>query len=182
MLLLRTQRIKQQSRKRTSLRLNHRILPPPRHTLYNTSRTLHLRNHSPALQRLVQQLRLIGVWEKLRRTVAGPTYITHNSTTRLDRIYTSDSLRNELQTTDIHVCSFSDHKIVTLRICLPSLGREPGRGFWTLRPHFLTNDNVEGFKARWQFWTRQRRNYPSWMTTGVASYCYLVGHHLAQEQ
>lgn len=120
-------------------------------------------NHSPALHRTVQQLRLVDAWEKLRGNTPGPTYITHNSTSRLDRIYISTSLRGQLRTTDTHVCCFSDHKAVTLRLCLPSLGREPGRGFWTLRPHLLTNENIEEFQIRWQSWTRQKRNFPSWM-------------------
>lgn len=120
-------------------------------------------NHSPALQRTVQQLQLIDVWETLRRNTPGPTHITHNSSSRLDRIYSSASLRDQLRATDTHACCFSDHKAVTLRICLPNLGREPGRGFWTLRPQLLTNENIEEFQLRWQSWTRQKRNYPSWM-------------------
>ena len=121
-------------------------------------------NHSPALQRAVQQLQLVDAWEKLRGNTPGPTHITHNSTSRLDRIYTSTSLRSQLRSTDTHVCCFSDHKAVTLRLCLPNLGKEPGRGFWTLRPHLLTNEHVEEFRTRWQYWTRQRRHYPTWMT------------------
>lgn len=37
-------------------------------------------NHSPALQRTVQQLQLVDVWQKLRRNTPGPTHITHNAT------------------------------------------------------------------------------------------------------
>lgn len=78
-------------------------------------------------------------------------------------MYVSQSLRSHLRSTDIHVCSFSDHKALTARICLPYLGREPGRGFWSLRPHLLTAENVQEFQLRWQYWTRQRRNFGSWM-------------------
>lgn len=120
-------------------------------------------NASPSLSATVQQLLLRDVWIKLCPRIPGHTYITANSTSRLDRIYVSDGLCQHLRSTDTHVCSFSDHKALTARICLPQLGREPGRGFWCLRPHLLTTENMEEFQQRWQYWTRQRRNYSSWM-------------------
>ena len=42
-------------------------------------------NHSPALQATVQQLQLLDVWEKLCPNNPGYTYITQNSSSRLDR-------------------------------------------------------------------------------------------------
>ena len=72
-------------------------------------------------------------------------------------------MREQLRTAQTHVCSFSDHKTLTLRICLPLLGHERGRGYWSLRPHLLTDDNIVDFQYRWQYWTRQRRNYRSWL-------------------
>lgn len=126
-------------------------------------------NFSPALQATVRQLQLKDVWEQLKPQCAGHTYITANSSSRLDRVYVSNNLREHLRSADIHVCSFTDHKAVTIRICLPHLGREPGRGFWCLRPHLLTEENIEEFRYRWQYITRQRRLYASWMAwwTGV---------------
>lgn len=50
-------------------------------------------NSSPALQFAVQQLRLIDVWQQLRSRDMGYTYITHNSSSRLDRFYVSAGLR-----------------------------------------------------------------------------------------
>lgn len=120
-------------------------------------------NHSPTLQRTIQQLQLVDVWEKLHPRTEGPTYISHNSSARLDRIYVSLNQCRQLRTINTHVCCFSDHKAVTMRMCLPNLGREPGRGFWSLRPHLLTHENLEEFRVQWQFWTRQKRNYSSWM-------------------
>lgn len=122
------------------------------------------RNDSPALRTTVQQLQLSDAWIKLNSRVPGHTYLSVNSTARLDRYYVSSNLCSQLRSIGTHVCSFSDHKAVTLRICLPNLGRAPGRGFWSLRPHLLTAENIEEFRYRWQFWTRQKRNYPSWMT------------------
>lgn len=120
-------------------------------------------NSSPALQATVQQLRLQDVWQQLRPRENGYTHITHNSSSRLDRLYTSAGLRDQLRSTAVHVCCFSDHQAVTARICLPLPNTAPGRGFWSLRPHLLTTENIEDFQIRWQYWTRERRNFPSWM-------------------
>lgn len=121
-------------------------------------------NYSPALQATVQQLQIHDAWIKLHPNTPGHTFVTHNSASRLDRIYISKSLCPQLRTAETHVCCFTDHKALTVRICLPSLGRQPGFGFWSIRPHILTNENIEDFQQRWQFWTRQRRNYPSWIS------------------
>lgn len=120
-------------------------------------------NLSPALQTAVRQLQLFDVWEQLQPQAQGYTYISHNSASRLDRIYVTQGLRNQLRNSDTHVCSFTNHKAVTARICLPHLGHESGRGYWSLRPHLLTPENIAEFRNRWQYWTRQRRNFPSWM-------------------
>ncbi|XP_058456401.1 uncharacterized protein LOC131433815 [Malaya genurostris] len=119
-------------------------------------------NTSPALQATIQQMQLHDVWVKLCPQVPGYTYVTHNSSSRLDRFYISPSLLNHLRNANTHVCSFTNHKAVTVRICLPHLGREPGRGYWSLRPHLLTTENIDEFKIKWQYWTRQRRNFQSW--------------------
>lgn len=121
-------------------------------------------NFSPILQRIVQQLQLIDVWEILHPRSIGPTYISHNSSARLDRVYVSVGQRNQLRTIDTHFCCFSDHKAVTARICLPNLGREPGHGFWALRPYLLNDENIDEFRIKWQYWTRQKRYYASWMS------------------
>lgn len=120
-------------------------------------------NTSPALQATVRQLQMCDVWVQLRGSELGPTYITHNSASRLDRFYVNPGLRENIREVNTHVCSFTNHKAVTLRICLPSLGREHGKGFWSLRPHLLSEENIEEFQIRWQFWTRQRRNFESWI-------------------
>lgn len=96
-------------------------------------------NSSPSLRTTIQQLNLHDVWIKLRPRDPGHTYVTANSTSRLDRIYVSGRLCEQLRNIHTHVCSFSDHMAVTSRLCLPNLGRPQGRGFWSLRPHLLTN-------------------------------------------
>ena len=67
-------------------------------------------NANRALQSTVQQLHLHNVWLQLRPRDIEYTYITHNSSSRLDRLYVSANLRNQLRTTAAHVCCFSNHK------------------------------------------------------------------------
>ena len=75
--------------------------------------------------------------------------------------HVSTGLCQQQRNAATHVCSFTDHKALTVRLCLPHLGRERGRGFWSLRPHLLTQENKEEFAVRWQYWTRQRNRYPN---------------------
>lgn len=58
-------------------------------------------NSSPALQSAIQQLRLLDVWQQLRSRESGYTYITHNSSSRLDRFYVSANLREHLRATKL---------------------------------------------------------------------------------
>lgn len=118
-------------------------------------------NMSPSLQAAVQQLGLHDVWLKLRSRDTGHTFITGHSSSRLDRIYVSESLCGQLRNIHTHACSFTDHMAVTSRVCLPNLGHAPGRGFWSLRPHLLTEEALADLRIRWQFWTRQRRYHRS---------------------
>lgn len=123
---------------------------------------------TPAPRYTQLQLRLHDVWQQLRPRETEYTYITHNSSSRLDRLYVSSGLREQLRAIHVHVCCFSDHKAVTARICLPLPDQARGRGFWSLRPHLLTDENVHEFQTRWQYWTRQRRNFQSWMEWWLA--------------
>ncbi|XP_055632515.1 uncharacterized protein LOC129772990 [Toxorhynchites rutilus septentrionalis] len=125
-------------------------------------------NNSPALQATIRQLQLSDIWVKLYPTTPAPTYITHNSVSRLDRIYVTNGLITHLRNAATHVCSFTNHKALTTRICLPSLGREPGRAYWSLRPHILTVENIIEFQISWHYVTRQRRYYPSWLTWWIS--------------
>lgn len=120
-------------------------------------------NFSLALKNFVQHLKLHDVGVGPNDGNRQFTYITHNSASRIDRIYVSSGLRNNLRSMDTHVCSFTNHKAVTVRLTLPNLGREPGRGYWSLRPCVLSPENIEELQLKWDYWTRQRRQYNSWI-------------------
>lgn len=125
-------------------------------------------NYSLALKNATQQLQLLDAWDTLKPNRVEFTYVTYNSASRIDRFYVSSNLRHQLRDADVHVCSFTNHKALTTRICLPNLGREPGRGFWSIRPHILSADNIEEFQEKWTYWTRHRRNFTSWIQWWVS--------------
>lgn len=120
-------------------------------------------SHSPALQRSIKNLHLTDTWELLYRDRVEYTFIRPNASSRLDRIYISEKLKPHLRTASVHVTSFTDHKAYLIRLCLPNQGKDIGRGYWSIRPHILTESNLEEFALKWVHWVRQRRNYKNWM-------------------
>lgn len=120
-------------------------------------------NFSRSLENLTRQLRFVDVWAALRGNDDGYTYITHNSAARLDRLYVCSDLKDQLRTAEIHACSFTNHHALTVRLCLPSLGNDYGRGYWSLHPRLLNEETLQELRTKWTYWTRQRRNYTSWM-------------------
>lgn len=141
----------------------HIILGGDFNSVIHSSDATGVSNFSLALKNMVQQLQLHDVVNVLNRENKQFTYITHNSASRIDRIYVSSGLLNNLRRADTHVCSFTNHKALTVRLALPNLGREKGRGYWSLRPCVLTTENIEELQLKWDYWTRQRRLYNSWI-------------------
>lgn len=101
-------------------------------------------------------------WDCLSREIEF-SFIRSNCKSRLDRIYVSANLVEQLRSASFHVNCFSDHKVYRIRLCLPDLGRAAGNGYWAMRAHVLTEENVEVFENKWNYWCRQRRNYNSWI-------------------
>lgn len=142
---------------------NYTILAGDFNSVINARDATGEGNHSLALKNTVQQTRLKDVWEALHGTRVEHTYITHNSASRIDRVYVSSNLRDQLRTAYVSACSFTNHMSLTTRLCLPNQGRAHGMGFWSLRPYVLTDETIEEFQQKWNYWTRQRRSYNSWM-------------------
>lgn len=121
-------------------------------------------SQSIALRVLVQNLNLKDTWEILNGNRTEFSFIRANSMSRLDRIYVSSNLCPQVRNTSFHVNSFSDHKVYRTRVCLPDLGRATGNGYWSMRTHTLTEENIDEFEHKWNWWTRRRRDFTSWMS------------------
>lgn len=119
-------------------------------------------NFSLSLSNLVRSMSLSDTWEILHNNENVYSYIRANTASRLDRIYISESLIPHMRTAEYFVNSFSDHKSLKVRCCLPNLGKSYGKGFWSLRTHILTEENLEEFGRKWNLWLRQKRDFPSW--------------------
>lgn len=119
-------------------------------------------NFSLSLQNLVRSLSLSDTWEVLHNNTVVYSYIRANTASRLDRIYVSASLLPHLRTAEYLVNSFSDHKSLKIRCCLPNLGKPVGKGYWSMRAHVLTDENLEEFGLKWNLWLRQKRHFASW--------------------
>ncbi|KAL9704610.1 hypothetical protein quinque_008128 [Culex quinquefasciatus] len=66
-------------------------------------------NPSAALQTAVQQIRLHDVWLKLHPNTHAPTYVVHNAESRLDRVYVSAGLCDQLRTAATHSFTILAH-------------------------------------------------------------------------
>lgn len=120
-------------------------------------------NHSFALKNLIDNLALKDAWEVLMGNRTAFSFIRPNCASRLDRLYISESLVTSLRTSEYLATSFSDHKAFKSRCCLPSQGRAHGRGFWSIRAHVLTEENLAEFELKWNRWLREKQNYGRWI-------------------
>lgn len=112
-------------------------------------------NKSAALRTLIHNLNMRDTWDCLSRELEY-SFIRSNCKSRLDRIYVSGNLVDHLRSASYHVNCFSDHKVYKLRLCLPDLGRDAGNGYWAMRGHVLTEENMEEFETKWNYWCRQK--------------------------
>ena len=120
-------------------------------------------NNSLALKNLTSNLGLKDSWDVLKPSQIAYSFIRPNCSSRLDRLYVSDTLVSCLRTAEYLVTSFSDHKAFKVRCCLPDQGRPTGNGFWSMRAHVLTDENLEEFERKWNRWLREKQNFSNWI-------------------
>jgi exonuclease III len=120
-------------------------------------------NHSPAFKAAAQNLQLLDSWEVLHQNRIEYTYIRPGIGARLDRIYVSRNLKQNVRDAKIYANCFSDHKSYVTVVSLPNLGVRYGYGSWRLKNNILNDDEaMADFPAKWQYWSRQKRNFSSW--------------------
>lgn len=143
---------------------SHLVLGGDFNCVVNTKDATGSSNYSQALKHLIDNLQLCDSWDHLHRNQIAFSFVRPNCASRIDRIYVSTSLVPHLRTSEYFVTPFSDHKAHKVRCCLPDLGKPHGRGFWSIRPHVLTTENLEEYEVKWNRWLRERRNYDSWLS------------------
>ena len=120
-------------------------------------------NMSKALHNLEKSLKLTDSWKALHPRKTEYSFIRGLAASRIDRIYAGEGLKTHITKAYFGVTSFSDHKAFIIRIGLPNLGKPSGKGIWTMRSHVLTSENLEEFQHKWNYITRQKRFYNSWV-------------------
>ncbi|KAL9698991.1 hypothetical protein quinque_002432 [Culex quinquefasciatus] len=120
-------------------------------------------NHSLVLKNLTSNLGLKDAWEVLKANQIAYSFIRPNCSSRLDRLFVSGAFVPGLRTAEYLVTSFTDHKAFKVRCCLPDQGRPTGNGFWSMRAHVLTEENLEEFELKWNRWLREKQNFNSWI-------------------
>lgn len=108
------------------------------------------------LQNAVDNLGLYDSWEHLRGNGVELLYVTRDSGSRIDRYHVSKTMKGQLRETNMHVVSFSGHKALTVRLALPEMPDTRRTGYWQFRPHVLTAENIEVFRGKRNYWTRQK--------------------------
>lgn len=121
-------------------------------------------NFSKELKKLVSDLKLHDAWELKYPTLVKFTYITHTSSSRIDRIYVSDSLITNVSTVETIPAIFSDHSAV---IACINLTPQPCRRFrsqWNLNTSLLQDSDLEdALTDAWHLCLRSIANFPSVM-------------------
>ncbi|KAJ4437792.1 hypothetical protein ANN_13730 [Periplaneta americana] len=117
-------------------------------------------NPSIALDRMILQLGLYDVWEKLHGNNIRFTYHNLNAASRIDRIYVNAASTDKLKTVSTMPFSFTDHDCVMLKV--EKLHHVPkiGKSYWKLNSQLLRDDKTtEDFKFFWEAVTdRVRRS------------------------
>lgn len=122
-------------------------------------------NVSSCLKQTIQHLNVDDTWTILNNHI-DYTYITSNTASRIDRIYISKNLKQNLRTTNVHSVAVSDHRAYVIRIAIPhevSNNINRTQKLWSLRKHLFTAENLDQFRIHWTKWTRQKKNYRSWL-------------------
>ena len=115
------------------------------------------------LNLLVDQLRLSDVWPTLRSD-RGHTFLTATMSSRLDRLYVGQPLKDLLVAVNTVPVSFSDHLAVVSSLSLPPEGSTATRppSAWTLDAAILQDEEFEElFSREWRHCCSQKDRFPS---------------------
>jgi len=94
------------------------------------------RNSSRTLERLIQGLDLVDVWDAtVYRQIY--THYTPTGAARLDRIYITEDLRQQKQGVETIAAAFTDHLAVLLKVAMTTSFIHEGKGLWRMNPCYL---------------------------------------------
>lgn len=97
-------------------------------------------NKSVELDCIVREFQLTDTWEHTHGAAPGFTYITSHSASRLDRIYVSDTLKNQVLHSEVWPTIFSDHAAFISTINMEKQRTYRARGIWKLNTTHLHDE------------------------------------------
>ena len=113
------------------------------------------------LQNILDEHKLCDIWRALNKNKKEFTWENPNKTIkcRIDRLYISKNLTNQIETTNILPIIWSDHKYITIKIKNNEYQKK-GPNFWKLNTSILQeeNYNVE-MEEFWKFWQTQKQKF-----------------------
>lgn len=119
-------------------------------------------NFSSELKCLVSDLKLKDAWEVKYPTLVRFTHIVRDSCSRIDRIYISENLKDNLVKVETIPTSFSDHSGV---LACVNLNPQPTRWFknqWNLNVSVLTDSDLgDAVRSAWEQCLRTSTTYQS---------------------
>ena len=89
------------------------------------------------------------------------TFTTHNSGTRLDRIYTSYNITKRNNNSEYIGIPCSDHDLGQKLTLNFKRTIKWGRGKWKLNDSLLTKENIEEYKKLYEGWQKEKMDFNS---------------------
>jgi exonuclease III len=119
------------------------------------------RNYSRALDKSVTGLKLHDIGEQNPARTSF-THYTPRVTSRLDRIYISNKLKQRKQGTLTVVAAFTDHMAIVLRMASSEPIPTRGTGHWRMNTSVLRKESFRRLlQQKWEVWRNHRKYYPT---------------------
>jgi hypothetical protein len=119
------------------------------------------RNYSRALDKLVTGLDLYDFGERTSTRLSFAHY-TPRGSSRIDRIYISNTLKRKRQGVATVAADFTDHLAVVLRMASTDPIPTSGRGFWQMNSAVLGDVGFRQIlQGKWETWRGHRKYYPT---------------------
>ena len=117
----------------------------------NKKDQLGIPNISQTLTLLVTQFSLTDIWEYLHKNDVVFTFRRGTAASRIDRLYTSNDLKQHIKRSRVVPLAFSDHHAVICAIQKEIHFKQKGKGCWKLNASLMLDIEIqERFRQKWQ--------------------------------
>lgn len=119
-------------------------------------------NYCKELHDLVKHIRLKDAWEIKYPTLVRYTFFTSDSSSRLDRVYVTDTASDRVLSTEVIPAVFSDHCALSVTVNLDKQPTKCYRNQWMLNVSLLRDvELADVIQNTWNICLRSINRYPS---------------------